>query len=222
MSLDLNDRELVALIGPNGAGKTTLMLAISGLVRPSSGTVMLDGKRIDGLEPHQIVARGVSHVPQGRHLFPTMSVAENLEVGAVRVEDSKRSFAARLDDVYSFFPALRERSTEKAGRLSGGQQQMVAIARALMAEPRVLLLDEPSTGLAPVIVEELIERIVALKERGLSILLVEQNAELALELADRVFVMSTGRLRASGAPQELAGSDVVESAYFGHAPLAEP
>ena len=191
------------------------MLAISGLVQVLSGSITFGSSRIDRLKPHEIVALGISHVPQGRHLFPSMTVAENLEVGSVRLRGSKRAVTEKLDDVYAFFPALAERKLEKVGRLSGGQQQMVAIARALMADPRLLLLDEPSTGLAPLIVEGLIERIVALRERGLSILLVEQNAELALELADRIFVMSAGRLRASGTADDLIRSDAVEAAYFG-------
>jgi branched-chain amino acid transport system ATP-binding protein len=216
MSIDVQERELVALIGPNGAGKTTLLLAISGLIRPSGGSISFEGKRIDRLPSHEIVSLGISHVPQGRHLFAGMTVDENFEVGVGR-RPSRRWLVDKLEEIYAFFPALRDFRHTKAGRLSGGQQQMVAIGRALMAEPRLLLLDEPSTGLAPLVVDTLIENIVALRDRGLSILLVEQNAEIALDVADRVFVMSTGRFRTSGLPSELKGSDAVQTAYLGHA-----
>jgi branched-chain amino acid transport system ATP-binding protein len=217
VTIDVGDRELVAIIGPNGAGKTTLMLTISGLVRATGGTMTYGDARIDRLRPHEIVELGICHVPQGRHLFPSMSVAENLEVGSVRARLSRRALAAKLDEVYALFPALHPRQDEKAGRLSGGQQQMVAIGRALMAGPRLLLLDEPSTGLAPLIVEELMETIVALRDRGLSILLVEQNAEMALTLVDRAFVMSAGTIRATGSAAQLKDSESVRSAYLGHA-----
>jgi branched-chain amino acid transport system ATP-binding protein len=220
MSIDVQKRELVALIGPNGAGKTTLMLAISGLIRLTGGSITFESTRIERLRSHEIVALGISHVPQGRHVFPGMTVEENLEVGACRLGRSRNGVDEKLDEIYTFFPALRNFRQAKAGRLSGGQQQMVAIGRALMADPRLLLLDEPSTGLAPIIVEGLIENILALRDRGLSILLVEQNAEIALDVADRVFVMSTGRLRASGLPSELKESDEVQTAYLGTAAVA--
>jgi branched-chain amino acid transport system ATP-binding protein len=215
VSLEVGEGEMVALIGPNGAGKTTLLLTISGLVRAIGGSLTFDSVRIDQLRPHKIVELGICHVPQGRHIFPTMSVEENLEVGSVHLRLKRADLAEKLDEVYTFFPALQGRRSERAGRLSGGQQQMVAIGRALMAAPKLLLLDEPTTGLAPLIVEELMEKIVALKERGLSILLVEQNAEMALALVDRAFVLSTGRVTASGSPEELLDSESVHSAYLG-------
>jgi branched-chain amino acid transport system ATP-binding protein len=217
VSIEVGDREMVAIIGPNGAGKTTLMLTVSGLVRAVGGSITFDGKRIDRLPAHEIVELGICHVPQGRHLFPSMTVAENLEVGSVRARRSRQELAAKLDEIYSFFPALHPRQSEKAGRLSGGQQQMVAIGRALMANPRLLLLDEPSTGLAPLIVDELMDKISALRDGGLSILLVEQNAEMALDLVDRAFVMSRGEIRVSGAAAELRDSESVRSAYLGQA-----
>jgi branched-chain amino acid transport system ATP-binding protein len=207
----------VGIIGPNGAGKTTLMLTVSGLVRASAGAISFYDERIDRLRPHEIVKLGIGHVPQGRHLFPSMTVHENLEVGSVRSGRSGRELANKLDEIYSLFPALQSRRDERAGRLSGGQQQMVAIGRALMADPKLLLLDEPSTGLAPIIVEELMQTIVSLRDRGLSVLLVEQNAEMALGLVDRAFVMSAGRIRATGTAAQLKDSESVRSAYLGHA-----
>jgi branched-chain amino acid transport system ATP-binding protein len=217
VTIDVAEREIVAIIGPNGAGKSTLMLTISGLVRTMGGTITFGDDRIDRMRSHEIVELGICHVPQGRHLFPTMTVAENLEVGSVRGRIPRRALAGKLEEIYELFPALKPRRDEKAGRLSGGQQQMVAIGRALMADPRLLLLDEPSTGLAPVIVDELMDTIVNLRDRGLSILLVEQNAEMALGLVDRAFVMSAGSIRTAGSADELRDSESVRSAYLGHA-----
>jgi branched-chain amino acid transport system ATP-binding protein len=214
VSLEVGAGELVTLIGSNGAGKTTLLNTISGLLRPSAGGIELDGAPIDRLAPHEIVKRGICQVAQGRELFPDMTVLENLELGAIRAS-GELSLRERLDRMYEHFPILAARRKQRAGTLSGGEQQMLAIARALMAGPRLLLLDEPSAGLAPIVVDTLCEIVLELNRTGLSILLVEQNAYLALELAQRAYVLETGRVLSSGDAATVSASDMVRRAYLG-------
>jgi len=214
VSISVPEGELVTVIGANGAGKTTLLLTVSGVLRPQSGQISFEGERIDSLRPHEIVGMGLGHVPQGKELFPAMTVLENLEMGAhmVREEDEYRR---RLERAFEFFPRLSERARQRAGTLSGGEQQMLAIARALMAEPRLLLLDEPSAGLAPIIVDHLAEIILDLNRHGLTVLLVEQNAFLALEIARRAYVMESGLVVESGDTEDVLESDLVRRAYLG-------
>ncbi len=214
VSLVVEEGEAATLIGSNGAGKTTALRAISGLKRLSSGEVWFDGSRIDGLSPQDIVKRGIVQVPQGRGLFPFMTVSENLRLGAYLRRDKSR-IGEDLATILDHFPRLRERSRQRAGTMSGGEQQMLAIACALMARPRLLLLDEPSSGLSPIMVEE-IERIVgSINSEGTSTLLVEQNAWLALKLTTRGYVLETGSVVLSGDAQQLLHSDHVRRAYLG-------
>ncbi len=214
VSLEVAEGELVTVIGANGAGKTTLLLTVSGILKPRSGTITFDKGRIDGRKPHEIVRLGIGHVPQGKELFPAMTVLENLELGAHLV-NSDEEYRKRLDAAFDFFPRLGERARQRAGTLSGGEQQMLAIARALMAEPRLLLLDEPSAGLAPIIVDHLAEKILELNRAGLTVLLVEQNAFLALELAQRAYVVESGSVVVSGETGAVIQSDLVRRAYLG-------
>jgi branched-chain amino acid transport system ATP-binding protein len=214
LSLSVAQGELVALLGANGAGKTTTLHTISGLLHPRSGHITFDGKDITTTPAHTIVAAGLSHVPEGRQIFSSLSVAENLRLGAYQRHDH----AAIEEDrnwVFSLFPILQERQGQVAGTLSGGEQQMLAIGRALMSRPRLLLLDEPSLGLAPVITELIFDTIVKLRERGITILLVEQNAYQALEVADRAYVIETGCLKLSGTSAELLSNSEVQKAYLG-------
>jgi branched-chain amino acid transport system ATP-binding protein len=216
ISLEVNDGELVTLIGANGAGKTTFLMAVSGMIKQAFGTIEFAGTSIDKLLPHIIVRLGIVQVPQGRLLFPQMTVLENLEIGARQATDIKsKSLEQRLEEVFSLFKVLRERRKQRAGTLSGGEQQMLAIARGLMGSPKLLMLDEPSFGLAPIIVLALGRVISDLNARGLSILLVEQNAHLALELASRGYVLQSGAIVASGKTSELARSEIVKRAYLG-------
>jgi branched-chain amino acid transport system ATP-binding protein len=205
--------ELVALLGSNGAGKTTLNLTLSGLVATRAGQVQFDGHDITGLHSRQVVVRGLIQVPEGRKVFPNLSVHENLELGAFTRGRSRR--LQNLDKVYETFPRLKERVSQLAGTLSGGEQQMLAIGRGLMAEPRLLILDEPSLGLSPLLVEELFGLISQLRSTGLSILLVEQNVGQSLDIADRAYVMENGQIRFSGKPGELLASDALRQAYLG-------
>ena len=204
--------EVVALLGANGAGKTTTLRAVSGLVRPAGGDVRLDGRSLVGREPHQVVAAGVGHVPEGRRVFARMSVRENLAMGAY---GRARPGAADVARVHALFPVLAERAEQPAGTLSGGEQQMLALGRALMGRPRVLLLDEPSLGLAPQVVQTVFAVITALREDGTGVLLVEQDVGLALSVAARACVLATGRVVLSGAAADLRGDARVESAYLG-------
>jgi branched-chain amino acid transport system ATP-binding protein len=208
--------EVVSLIGANGAGKSTLLNAICGLVR-TDGEVSFEGKAITRLAPEDIVARGISQAPEGRQLFAPMTVAENLELGAYRrhKRQAREAIAADLERVFELFPRLKERLHQKAGTLSGGEQQMVAIGRALMARPRLLLLDEPSLGLAPKVVEDIMATLSRLRQEGLTILLVEQNARAALKIADRAYVLETGRIILSGAAGDLLQDRQVTRAYLG-------
>jgi branched-chain amino acid transport system ATP-binding protein len=211
VSLEVRPSEAVALIGGNGAGKTTTLRAITGLLPLRRGRIELDGERIDGRAPSDIVARGIAHVPEGRHLFPTMTVRENLELGA----RDRAGRAAGLEDVFTLFPRLRERQRQLAGTLSGGEQQMCAIGRGLMARPRLLLLDEPSLGLAPVMVKLIFEVLARINASGTAILLVEQNVARALALAHRAYVVENGRIVLEGPRATLQQSAHVKQAYLG-------
>jgi branched-chain amino acid transport system ATP-binding protein len=213
ISFDLRQGEIVALLGANGAGKTTTQKAISGMLRPSAGSITYDGQRIDGIPPHQLINLGICHVPEGRHVFPRMSVAENLSMGAFRFKAPDQDLLAHVLDL---FPRLKERYGQEGGTLSGGEQQMLAIGRALMGKPRLLLLDEPSMGLAPLIVEQIFEIVRGINlEEGVSVLLVEQNARQALTLADRGYVLETGELVLSGTGHDLLADDRIRAAYLG-------
>ena len=214
ISFEVNEGELVALVGANGAGKTTTLRTISGLFRPRSGRMRYDGMDLTRLAPHEIVARGISQAPEGRQIFGSLTVRENLLLGVVRRKDRDR-IDQDLDRVFDLFPVLKERLNQPGGTLSGGEQQMLAIARALMARPRLLLLDEPSLGLAPLLVTRIFDVIARLKAEGTTILLVEQNARQALAIADRAYVLETGRITLSGPAPELAANPEVERAYLG-------
>ena len=214
IDIHVGDGELVTVIGANGAGKTTLLLTVSGVLRPQSGRITFDGVQIDNLRPHEIVSMGLGHVPQGKELFPAMTVLENLEMGAHLVKDQDE-YQGRLERAFELFPRLRERARQRAGTLSGGEQQMLAIARALMGDPSLLLLDEPSAGLAPIIVDHLAEIILNMNEQGLTVLLVEQNAFLALEIAKKAYVMESGLVVESGDTETVQESDLVRRAYLG-------
>src|SRR3954452_2799846 len=214
ISLAVNTGELVALIGSNGAGKTTTLRTISGLLRPSQGAIRYEGNDISHASPHRIVELGISHCPEGRRIFGRLTVRENLRLGAVAQPD-RGAAAEDLDMVLELFPLLKERLDQSGGTLSGGEQQMLAIGRALMSRPRLLLLDEPSLGLAPMLVNRIFAVISRLKETGVTILLVEQNARKALEIADRAYVMETGRIMLEGRARELAANPEIERAYLG-------
>ncbi len=223
-SLHVNAKEIVALIGANGAGKTTLLSAVSGVVRAASGEVSLDGKEITRLRADLIVREGMAHVPEGRHVFKPLTVEDNLLLGSYHRFSLRRREAIRgeIEGVYSLFPALADRRKQLAGTLSGGEQQMLAIGRALLASPKVLLLDEPSMGLAPRIVREIFGHIAKLRrERGMTILLVEQNARGALGIADRGYVLETGRVVLQGSSEELLANREVQRAYLGREREAE-
>ncbi len=213
-SLEVREGEAVAVIGPNGAGKTTLFKAIAGVLRPRRGEVRLRGERIDGLRHYDAVRRGVVYVPAERELFPQMSVIENLELGAYAQYASR---AERLRFVLGLFPRLDERRKQLAGTLSGGEQQMLAIGRGLMARPRILLLDEPSTGLAPFFVAEMYRQLARLKQEGLTILLAEQQVPHALSFSERAYVLENGRIALTGGSQELLGDPAIRRAYLGAA-----
>lgn len=206
--------ETVAIVGPNGAGKTTVMRVISGLVIPRSGEVIFDGASLAGRPAHEIVARGIAHVPEGRRIFPGLTVAENLRMGAF-LPSARRAFPESLERVYDLFPVLAERRHQRAGSLSGGEQQMLAIGRALMSKPRLILLDEPSMGLAPVIVLRVFDLIRRVHQEGYTILIVEQNVRQVLRLADRAYLLEAGRLKMEGRADELSEQDFVRKAYVG-------
>ena len=214
ISLEVRERELVTIVGANGAGKTTTLRTISGIYRPTTGSITFEGRNLAALPSHEIVALGISQAPEGRQIFGSLSVRDNLMLGATRRAD-RASIAQELDYLVSLFPVLGERMNQSGGTLSGGEQQMLAIARALMAKPRLLLLDEPSLGLAPMLVNRIFAVISRLKETGVTILLVEQNARKALEIADRAYVMETGRVILEGDARELAANPEIEKAYLG-------
>ena len=214
VTLEVREGEIVTLIGANGAGKSTTLRSINGLNHPRQGSVRFQDRDITTEAPHDIVKSGISQSPEGRKLFPRMSVRENLEMGAFQRTD-KANFGEDLDRVYSLFPRLSERKNQKAGTLSGGEQQMVAIGRALMARPKLLLLDEPSMGLAPILVEKIFEIVREINEQGTPILLVEQNALMALDTADRGYVMETGRITLADDAKSLRQNEQVRKAYLG-------
>jgi len=214
VSLRIDEAEIVSLVGANGAGKTTLLNTISGLVHPVSGSVEFLDKRIDGLKPHAIVGLGISHIPEGRKLFPDMSVRENLEMGAY----TKRVWKHRqetLDKVYELFPILKERQGQLARTLSGGEQQMLAMGRGLMSRPRLCIIDEPSSGLAPLLVDEIFRIIQGLRDQGIAIFLIEQNVQQTLEIANRAYVLENGRVILAGESKELLQEELIKKAYLG-------
>jgi branched-chain amino acid transport system ATP-binding protein len=213
VSLEVAEGEIVTLVGSNGAGKTTLLRAISGVQPTTGGTIRFSGQPIDGLAPHRRVMRGIAQVPEGRQVFAPLTVHDNLRLGAYRRGD--REVAADLDEMYAIFPALAEKRQVQAGALSGGQQQMLAIARALMARPKLILLDEPSMGLAPRLVDQIFAIVADLKRRGLTVLLVEQNAHAALAIADRGYVIETGLINITGSGHALLDDERVRAAYLG-------
>ncbi len=214
VSLRVGTGEIVTLIGANGAGKSTTLRAINGLNRPRQGSIRFQGTEITTSSPHRIVKSGIAQSPEGRRLFPRMSVTENLEMGAFQRTD-RENFQADMDRVFELFPRLYERRTQKAGTMSGGEQQMCAIGRALMARPKLLLLDEPSMGLAPIFVEKIFEIIVEINAQGTPVLLVEQNALMALDTAHRAYVMETGRITLQGSATQLKTNEAVQRAYLG-------
>lgn len=214
ISLTVNDGELVSLIGANGAGKTTTLHTISGLLTAMSGEILLDGKNLQKVPPNSIISLGLAHVPEGRHVFARMTVEENLRMGAYIMKDPKK-LSQNLEMVYRHFPRLKERSRQMAGTLSGGEQQMLATGRALMTNPKILLMDEPSMGLSPLLVKEIFSIIQELHKDGITILLVEQNAKMALSVADRAYVLETGTIAMEGTARMLAEDDRVRKAYLG-------
>jgi len=214
VSLEVREGEIVTLLGANGAGKTTTLRSVNGLIRPRRGSIRFQGEEISSLRAHDIVKRGISQSPEGRKLFPRMTVVENLEMGAFQRND-RAEVKEDMDRVYGLFPRLAERKVQKAGTLSGGEQQMCAIGRALMARPKLLMLDEPSMGLAPIFVERIFETVVEINEQGTPILLVEQNALMALEVANRGYVLETGRVVLDGPAVELKTNEQVRKTYLG-------
>lgn len=214
ISIEVPKGEIVTLVGSNGAGKSTTLRTISGLMKPKNGTILFEDKNIVGVPAHKIVGMGLCQVPEGRHVFANMSVMENLELGAY-LRNDKDGIARDLEDVFKKFPRLLERKDQISGTLSGGEQQMLAMGRALMSRPRLLLLDEPSMSLAPLLVKEIFNIIKEINESGTTVLLVEQNANMALSIADKAYVLETGRIALAGTAQELASSEAVRKAYLG-------
>lgn len=214
VAFSIEEGELLAVIGPNGAGKTTLMRTVSGLMKPTTGKVSFDGVRISGRPSHEIARQGIIQCPEGRRLFPDMTVLDNLLMGTIRIRE-KRQVRERLGYVYELFPILEERSKQVASTLSGGQQQMLAIGRALMVRPKLLLLDEPSVGLAPKVVQEIFEKIGIVKKSGVTILLVEQNVDVALAVADRLAILDHGKTIFSGTSSELLSNTSLSEVYLG-------
>jgi branched-chain amino acid transport system ATP-binding protein len=214
VSLDVAAGEAVGVIGPNGAGKTTLMRVISGLVPLSAGAMTLDGISLAGLSAHRIVRHGVAHVPENRRLFPRLTVEDNLRIGAF-IPDARRHFAERLSWVYDFFPRLEERRNQLAGTLSGGEQQMCAIGRALMSRPKLLLMDEPSAGLAPLLVHQVFELVRRIRAEGFTVLIVEQNVRQVLDVVDRAYLLEVGSIRLAGSSAHLKDHEIIRKAYMG-------
>jgi branched-chain amino acid transport system ATP-binding protein len=214
ISLTVDQGEIVALIGSNGAGKSTTIRTIAGLLHPRQGQILLEGERIDHLPAHKIVSKGVGQAPEGRWIFPRLTVLENLEMGAFARSDSE-GIKGDMEEVFNLFPRLKERRSQPGGTLSGGEQQMLAIGRALMAHPRLLLLDEPSMGLAPILVEAIFKTIIDINRRGITILLVEQNALMALEVAQRGYVLQTGAIILEDTAKNLQANEMVRKAYLG-------
>jgi branched-chain amino acid transport system ATP-binding protein len=214
ISFSVQAGQVVTLIGTNGAGKTTTLRTLSGLLKPSGGTIHFDGQVLNGIPAHKIVALGMAHSPEGRHIFPRLSIAENLQLGAFLRSD-KAGIEKDIQRAYDLFPILGERRKQAAGTLSGGEQQMLAMGRALMSQPKLLMLDEPSMGLSPIMMQKIMETISALKAQGTTILLVEQNAQAALSLADQAYVMETGTIKLSGSGQDLLHDESVRKTYLG-------
>ena len=214
VSFHVNAGEMISLIGANGAGKSTILRSLTGLVQPSAGDILFEGRSLVNLSPHQIIRLGIGHVPEGRRLFPKMTVLENLKMGAY-LQRGKAAVAATLESVYEHFPILQERSKQRAGSLSGGEQQMLATARALMNRPRLLLLDEPSIGLSPIMTAEIGKIVQQINAMGVSVILVEQNAMLALTIAQRSYVLETGHIVMQGEARELLQDEGVKKAYLG-------
>ena len=210
----ITDRERAGLCGPNGAGKTTLMRVISGLIRPTAGSITMEGVDLAAIAAHRIVALGIAHVPESRRLFPRMTVEDNLKMGGF-MPAARPKFRERLEVVYTLFPRLAERRRQLAGTMSGGEQQMCAIGRALMSDPKLLLLDEPSAGLAPVIVEQVFDLVTRLRAGGLNVLIVEQNVQQVLRVVDRAYLLKAGSIRTAGGAAELLDSETIRAAYLG-------
>jgi branched-chain amino acid transport system ATP-binding protein len=214
VSLEVKGGEAVGVIGPNGAGKTTLMRVISGLIRPRSGSISMEGSDVLSTPPHRIVSLGIAHVPEHRRLFPRLSVEDNLKMGAY-MASARGKFAERLEFVFDLFARLKERRHQMAGTMSGGEQQMCAIGRALMSNPKLLLLDEPSAGLAPLVVQQVFELVKRIRSSGLTVLIVEQNVQQVLRIVDRAYLLEAGSIRASGTAAEVRGTDTIKQAYLG-------
>ena len=214
VSLEVPQGEAVGVIGPNGAGKTTLMRVISGLVQRYTGAMNLDGRSIGGLPAHRMVEQGIAHVPENRRLFPRLTVEDNLRIGAY-LPRARRQCAEQLDRVYKLFPRLKDRRAQLAGTLSGGEQQMCAIGRALMSDPKLLLMDEPSAGLAPLVVAQVFDLVRRIRAEGLTVLIVEQNVQQVLDVVDRAYLLEVGRIKLAGTSAELKGNDFIRKSYMG-------
>ena len=214
ISLEVRAGETVAVIGPNGAGKTTLLRVVSKLIDPLAGEMTMEGRRLNEVRAHQVISLGIAHVPENRRLFPRLTVEENLKMGAF-LPAARARFAERLEEVYALFPRMKERRAQSAGTLSGGEQQMCAIGRALMSGPRLLLLDEPSAGLAPVVVQSIFEVVRKMSTEGYTVLIVEQNIRQVLKVAGRGYLLETGRIKLAGSSAELLASDAIKKAYLG-------
>ena len=214
IDLDVKAGEAVGVIGPNGAGKTTLMRVISGLIRPRRGSIRMEGADVLTTPPHRIVNLGIAHVPENRRLFPRLSVDDNLKMGAF-ISDARAKYAERLEFVFDLFPRMKERRSQMAGTMSGGEQQMCAIGRALMSGPKLLLLDEPSAGLAPLVVQQVFELVKRIRASGLTVLIVEQNVQQVLHVVDRAYLLEAGTIRAAGTAAEMLQSDTIKQAYLG-------
>jgi branched-chain amino acid transport system ATP-binding protein len=214
VSLDVNAGEAVGVIGPNGAGKTTLMRVISGLIRPRTGSISMRGTDVLKTPEHRIVSLGIAHVPENRRLFPRLTVEENLKMGAF-MSEARARYDERLAFVFDLFPRMKERRAQLAGTMSGGEQQMCAIGRALMSDPKLLLLDEPSAGLAPIVVQQVFELVKRIRAGGLTVLIVEQNVQQVLRVVDRAYLLEAGTIRASGSSGEMLANDTIRQAYLG-------
>jgi branched-chain amino acid transport system ATP-binding protein len=214
VSLEISSGEAVGVIGPNGAGKTTLMRVISGLVPLSGGVMTFEGRVIGGLSAHRVVEQGIAHVPENRRLFPRLTVEDNLRIGAF-IPQARRRYADRLDQIYHLFPRLKERRAQPAGTLSGGEQQMCAIGRALMSRPKLLLMDEPSAGLAPLVVAQVFDLVRRIRAEGLTVLIVEQNVQQVLEVVDRAYLLEVGAIKLAGTSADLKSNELIRKAYVG-------
>jgi len=216
IDIEVKQGEILSLIGNNGAGKSTTLMTISGILKPGAGDIVFEGQSIRGIPPHRIVEMGISQVPEGRRIFPRLTIKENLEMGAyTKFKVQSSEFKVQLDKIFELFPVLKERQKQPGGTLSGGEQQMLAIGRALMSNPKLLLLDEPSLGLAPIIVSKIFRTIKEINREGVTVLLVEQNARLALKLSDRGYVLENGRVALEGKGEELLSNEQVKKAYLG-------